>query len=285
MSGNSFNKLWVIESLPSGELRTGKNLFDNQLDKAKQVQQNLVVEFAEPITKAELFGVLDKIRSEAQCGIYPMIHFECHGCEDGLGTASGELVEWEEIREILIDINLCTKLNLMIVIAACNGAHLIKVSTKLDAAPFWAIVGPEEPVTDQHIQRNFGRFYESFFSDLDGDKAIDILNEGVDKQDRIYHFIGVTGLFAKAYRTYYKSHCIGEGKSERVEHLVSEAMKNPEVQKRGETWAREQVEKGLACEHQHFDKLRKRFFFIDQFPENDSRFYLSRKQVVANENP
>lgn len=39
MSGNIFNKLRVIESLPSGELRTGKNLFDNQLDKAKQVQQ------------------------------------------------------------------------------------------------------------------------------------------------------------------------------------------------------------------------------------------------------
>ena len=188
MPGNILNKLWVIESLPSGELRTGKNLFDNQLDKAKQVQKDLVVEFAEPITKAELLEVLEKIRNEALNGILPMIHFECHGCEDGLGTASGELVEWDEIREILIEINRSTKLNLMIVIAACNGAYLIKVCTKLEAAPFWAIIGPEVEVSAGHIQDNFGRFYESLFSDLNGDKAMNILNEGVAHSTYVYHF-------------------------------------------------------------------------------------------------
>ncbi|MGP5564868.1 hypothetical protein [Vreelandella alkaliphila] len=281
MSGNIFNKLWVIESLPSGELRTGKNLFDNQLDKAKQVQQDLVVEFAEPITKSELFDVLEKIRNEALSGIYPMIHFECHGCEDGLGTASGEMVEWDEIRETLIEINRATKLNLMIVIAACNGAHLIKVSTKLDAAPFWAIIGPEVEVTAGHIQDNFGRFYESFFSDLDGDKAIGILNEGAEHQDRAYHFLSAAGLFSRAYRAYYKSHCVGKKKKERIEHLVSEAMKNSDVKRRGVAWARQQVKKGLASEGQHFDKLRERFFFIADLPENDARFPLSKDDIVA----
>lgn len=285
MSGHIFNKLWIIESLPSGELRTGKNLFDNQLDKAKQVQPDLVVELAEPITKAQLFDVLKKIRSEAASGIYPMIHFECHGCEYGLATASGDLVEWDEIREILIEINRNTKLNLMIVIAACNGAHLIKVSTKLDAAPFWGIIGPEVEVTAGHIQRNFGRFYESFFSDLNGDEAINILNKEAGHPDRTYHFVSAAGLFSRAYRTYYKSHCVGKGKKERVEHLVSEAMKNPEVKKCGVAWARKQVKQGLACEDQHFDKLRKRFFFIDQFPENDARFPFSRESIVGTNNP
>ncbi|GAA0231210.1 hypothetical protein [Marinomonas primoryensis] len=281
MSGNIFNKLWVIESLPSGELRTGKSLFDNQLDKAKQVQQDLLVEFAEPITKSELFDVLEKIRNEALSGIYPMIHFECHGCKEGLGTSSGELVEWDEIREILIEINRATKLNLMIVIAACNGAHLINVSTRLDAAPFWAIIGPEVEVTAGHIQDNFSRFYESFFSDLDGDKAIGMLNEEAEHQDRTYHFLSAAGLFSRAYRAYYKSHCVGKGKKERIERLVSEAMKNPNVKKRGVAWARQQVKKGLASEDQHFDKLRKRFFFIADFPENDARFPLSKDDIVA----
>lgn len=282
MLGNIFNKLWVIESLPSGELKTGRNLFDNRLDKAKQVQKDLVVEFADPITKAELFEVLEKIKNEALTGIYPMIHFECHGCEDGLGTGSGELVEWDEIREILIEINRSTKLNLMIVIAACNGAHLIKVSTKLDEAPFWAIIGPEVEVTDVHIQENFGNFYESFFSDLDGDKAINILNGGATRPDRTYHFLSAAGLFSRAHRTYYKSRCVGKGKEERIKQLVAEALRNPEVKIRGEAWARQEVEQGLASEDQHFNKLRKRFFFIDQFPENEARFRLSREQVIAS---
>jgi hypothetical protein len=285
MTGNIFDKLWVIESLPFGELRTGKNLFDNQLGKAKQVQNDLIVEFADPITKVELFEVLERIRNEALNGIYPMIHLECHGCEDGLGTASGELVEWDEIREILIEINRSTKLNLMIVIAACNGAHLVKVSTKLDAAPFWAIIGPEVEVSAGHIRDNFGKFYESFFSDLDGDKALNILNEGATHLERTYHFLSAAGLFSRAYRTYYKSHCAGKGKKERIEHLVTEALKNPEVNKRGVAWARQQVKQGLACEDKHFEKLRKRFFFIDQFSENDARFRLSREQIIATQNP
>ena len=158
---------------------------------------------------------------------------------------------------------------------------MIKVSTKLDAAPFWAIIGPEVEVTAGHIQDNFGRFYESFFSDLDGDKAIDTLNEGAEHQDRTYHFLSAVGLFSRAYRAYYKSHCVGKGKRERVEHLVSEAMKNPDVKKRGVAWARQQVKKGLASEEQHFDKLRKRFFFITDFPENDARFSLSKDDIVV----
>jgi len=281
MSGNMFNKLWVIESLPFGDIRTGKNLVDNQLVNAKQLQPDLIVEFAEPITKAEFFEVLEKIKNEALNGIFPMIHFECHGCDDGLDTASGELIEWDELREVLIEINFSCKLNLMIVIAACNGAHLIKVSTKLDAAPFWAIIGPEIEVTAKHIQDNFGRFYESFFTDLDGDKAIGILNQESSHSDRIYHFLSAAGLFSRAYRAYYRSDCIGKGKQQRIEYLVTEAMKNPDVQKRGVGWARQQVKNGLAHEDQHFDKLRKRFFFIDQYPDNDGRFALSREQIIA----
>jgi len=281
MSGIIFSKLWVIESLPTGERKTGKHLFDNQLEEAKRVRPELITQFAAPETKCELFEVLQKIRDEAAIGTYPMIHFECHGCERGLGTANRELVKWDELREVLVDINRSTQLNLMIVVAACNGAHLINASTKLDAAPFWAIIGPEVEVTDLHIQANFGQFYESFFSSLDGDKAINVLNDGVDHNKRIYHFISAAGLFARAYRSYFNRHCIGKGKEERLEHLLSEGMKNPEVAIRGEIWARQQILERLASEDQHFDMLRRRFFFIDEFPGNDARFPLSKDEIVG----
>lgn len=280
-SGNIFNKLWVIESLPDGELKTGKNLVENQLENAKKIHPDLEVAFEQLVTKAELFDVLEEIKNESSQGCYPLIHFECHGCEDGLGMASGELVEWDELREYFIEINYCCQLNLMIVIAACNGAHLIKVSTKLDAAPFWAIIGPEVEVTAGNIQDNFGKFYESFFSDLDGDKAIRVLNQGKSHSERQYHFISATGLFSRAYRTYYKSHCIGKGKKERIESLTSQAMQNPDVQKHGVKWARNQVKKGLAAEDQHFEKLKNRFFFIESYPENHNRFKISREEIIG----
>jgi hypothetical protein len=138
---------------------------------------DLLVAFEQPTTKQELLLLLGRIRDEAQFdGLYPMIHFECHGCPDGLGVANKELITWDDLRKPLIEINRICRLNLLIVLAACNGAHLMKVATKMDRAPFWAIIGPEVEVTAGNVEKNFGAFYKTFFDKLDGDAAIDALN-------------------------------------------------------------------------------------------------------------
>lgn len=277
-----FNKLWVIESLPDGDLKTGTSLVDNQLNGVKQENPDLHIAFEQPITKSELTEVFRKIRDEAREGMFPMVHLECHGCPDGLGVSSRELVEWDELREILIEINQACRLNLVIVLAACNGAHLIKVSTKLDRAPFWAIIGTEKEVTAGDIEKDFGVFYQTFFKSLNGDAAIDALNNGKSPSARTYHFLSAEGLFAKAYRKYYKSHCIGKGRRERIEYLTTQAMKSPDVNRRGVKWARNKVKEGLASKDAHFEKLRNRFFFMDCYPENKQRFPLQCDEVIRN---
>lgn len=284
-SENIFNKLWVIESLPYGELETGKNLVDNQLEEAKKAHSSLQVSFEQPATKAELIAVLMKIKQEAKNGVYPMIHFECHGCKDGLGAANRELIGWEEIRDIFIDINRCCGLNLMIVVAACNGVHLIKVSTQLDAAPFWAVIGPEKKVMAGDIQDDFGEFYKIFFEYLDGDKALEALNRGKSGHQRIYHFHTAEGLFLKAYRKYFKNHCTDEGREKRIESLISQAMEDPKVRQRGADWVRAQVEKSFSKENEHFECKKQQFFFMDEYPENRSRFNISMKDVTDPELP
>jgi hypothetical protein len=92
-----------------------------------------------------------------------MIHFECHGCPDGLGVANKELITWDDLRKPLIEINRICRLNLLIVLAACNGAHLMKVATKMDRAPFWAIIGPEVEVTAGGCREKFWRVLQDFF--------------------------------------------------------------------------------------------------------------------------
>lgn len=285
-NGSIFNKLWVIESLPEGDLMTGTALVENHLEAVANRNSDLHFAFKKPRTKSELIELLHKVRDEALSEkLYPMLHFECHGCPDGLGVASGELVEWDELREILIEINQASQLNLVVVLAACNGVHLIKVSTKMDRAPFWAIIGPENEITAGEAQNDFATFYNSFFQCLDGDAAINALNGGVERQDRKYHFLSAQGLFARAYRTYYKSHCIGKGRRERIEGLVTESMKNPDVKRKGITWARNKIKAGLSEEDKHFEKLKKRYFFCDLFPENVPRFPLNRDEIIENQSP
>lgn len=281
-----FNKLWVIESLRDGDLKTGTSLVENHLDGAKRAHPNMRVAFEQPRTKAVLLELLRRIRDEARSDdMYPMIHFDCHGSPDGLGVASGELVEWDELREILIEINGACRLNLVIVLAACNGAHLIKVSTRMDRAPFWAIVGPEIEVKASDVEKDFGAFYTTFFESLDGDAAIDALNRGEARPGRKYHFLSAEGLFIRAYTKYYKSHCIGKGRRERIEYLTTQAMQNPDVKCRGVNWARGKVKEGLAAEDAHFDELKNRYFFVNCYPDNAKRFPLSRDQVIEKTKP
>ncbi len=285
-SGSLFNKLWVIESLPENELKTGKALVEGQLEEAKRANPDLSVAFEQPQTKEELINLLEKIWDEAiSSSLYPMIHFECHGCPDGIGVANHELVTWEDLRKILIEINQACRLNLMIVLAACNGAHLIKVATKMDRAPFWAIIGPEVEVTAGELEKNFGEFYKVFFDKLDGDAAIEALNQGVTRQDRKYHFLSSIGLFIKAYTKYYMDYCRGKGKRDRVENLVTQAMQDSQVRHRGVNWARKKVKQGLGAKDAHFNKMKNRFFFIDLFPENASRFPLNHDDVLEKIKP
>lgn len=111
-SGSLFNKLWVIESLPTGDLKTGNTLIANQLVEAKRDHSDLVVAYEQPNTKTELLQLLRRIRDEARSdGLYPMLHFECHGRRDGLGVANGQLVTWSALRETLIEINHACRLN------------------------------------------------------------------------------------------------------------------------------------------------------------------------------
>jgi hypothetical protein len=285
-SGSFFNKVWVIESLPEGDLKTGTSLVEGQLEEAKAANPELIVAFEQPKTKHDLLNVLEKIKTDTlSTGCYPMIHFECHGCPDGLGTAANELVTWDELRKVLIEINQACRLNLVIVLACCNGAYLIKAATKMDRAPFWAIIGPEVEVTAGEVLIEFREFYKIFFETMNGDAAIDALNKGVARPGRKYHFLSAAGLFIRAYTRYYRRFCTGKGLRERTETLTTEAMKNPNVRLRGVKWARSQVKCALAAKDANFNKIKNRFFFIELFPENKERFPLTHDSVLKKTQP
>lgn len=278
----NFNQLWIIESLPENDLKTGTHLFNNHLKNLTSVYPDLKIIFEQPYSKIEFIDLLKKIRDDAQSnGNFPMIHFECHGCKDGLGTANNEFLAWDDLRQILIEINQACKLNLVITLAACNGAYLIKVVTKLDKAPFSAIIGSEKELFDVDIQKDFASFYSKFFEELNGDKAILELNRGVTDSTREYRFISADTIFLNAYKNYYNSHCIGDGLNQRIETLVTQALGNDDIKIRGKEWVRKMVVETLENDKEkHFQKQKINFFLIDIYPDNDLRFPYSYSDIV-----
>jgi hypothetical protein len=97
VDSHDFHKLWVIESLREGDLKTGARLVEDQLFVARLRNKNLEVAHRSPTSKPELITQLDAIRDEAlHHGIYPLIHFACHGDPTGLQTTNGDHLAWED---------------------------------------------------------------------------------------------------------------------------------------------------------------------------------------------
>ena len=240
----------------------------------------IAVEIGCPTDKVSFFNVLSAVERDANAGIYSMIHLECHGSKEGLQLTNSDIVRWSELRDALIRINIASHLNTVIVVAACNGIHLINVSTRLDRAPFWAVIGPVEEISDLTLKRDFAAFYDTFFRSLSGDDTINALNNGASGPDRIYHFRTSAGLFMRAYIAYHQTHCVGKGKNVRLEALVTEAMKEPDTRSKGVNWVRKHLKAELGKEREHFMKVKNRFFMIDKFPENAERFLISYDDAI-----
>lgn len=280
-SASLFNTLWIIESLPEGDLKTGQHLYETKLVTARIKHPELTVNFETPSSASDVLGLLERISRTAKQGSHPMLHFECHGCLSGLGTATSELISWGDLRTPLIKINEACRLNLVVVLAACNGAHLIKVATRLDRAPFWAVIGPDEEVTAGSVQEDFGAFYEEFFDSLSGDSAMAALNKSNPQSKRRYHFLSAEKLFLKSYAKYYQQHCIGNGKQRRIEDLLTQALQFSVVRQLGISVIRKMIKQKLVEQELFFENKKSNFFFIDEFPENAERFGVSYADILA----
>jgi len=96
---HEFHKIWVIESLGEGDLKTATRLVKGQLSIARSRHPNLEIAHTRPTSKIELMKGLEGIRDEALYqGLYPFIHFDCHGDPDGIETTNADHITWEELQ-------------------------------------------------------------------------------------------------------------------------------------------------------------------------------------------
>lgn len=270
-----FNKIWVIESLREGDTKTGYNLVNDTLTYIKFKNDKVEVAYRWADSRTIFFNILDEILKDTkEFQNFPMIHVECHGSALGLELTNGEVIQWDELRIKFININIACRLNLVVIIAACNGAYFINTAVKLDRAPFWAAIGPDKEVAFGSIERNFGEFYREFFNELSGDMAMAALNQGKTGADREYHFFSSIGLYIKAYKKYHTENCVGSSRKQREEYLLTEALKLPEVKRKGISWARKIVKEQLRNTENTYNKYFNSFFMIDYFRENEKRFHM-----------
>lgn len=263
MTSNRLNKILIVDSIPIGEINTAANLFQRMKEVVKLETTSSGIQLARIESANEFLEILEQCRCLAVSDdISPLLHIECHGDEDGLQFADGSLLDWPELRLPFVELNLATKLNLMVVVAACSGAAIAKMVSVGERAPFWGMIGPTVSVTPSQLEEPFKEFYSELLCSGSPQAAIEVFEKSAAD---LYWRSTAQGLFEAVWRGYKEHLCTPEALRQRAARMNSRAPHLTEEKC---------LELLRTHEPQSFERFRTTFFMCDLYPENEKRFQL-----------
>lgn len=144
------------------------------------------------------YSYLDALRDLAQRatnGEYYLVHYECHGCPDGL-EMDADLVTWAEQHDGLAKLNNAMKGRLVLDLSACNGIYATKMAG-LDplSPPFYAVIGPAKRVRMDCASVITKAFYDEYLSG----PAYGKLNEAITRANQRLKLDVIKGIRAKVF--------------------------------------------------------------------------------------
>lgn len=278
MSTFSFNKIAILESLSEGERKTGRQLYDDlEMVKIGRARQ-LNTEYKSVSSKIEFFAYIETLRIGAEVEeTFPVLQIEAHGTNDlkGLILSSGDVIRWEEMAKALRPLNYLCRCNLLVVIAACYGANLLRIMSITDHAPFWGVIAPEYEILPNQIYESMYRFYVAVYDGKTGQALIDTLKTAGDFNG--LKLVTSEYLFVRAYEYYVDNECSPlalEARAKRVREMsIQKGIKNPLNVK--------QIMEQLEPTEQHFNKCIDTFFMLADYPENIDKISTSVKTRIA----
>jgi hypothetical protein len=91
----------------------------------------------------------------------PILHISAHGFSEGIQLSSGEIIEWRQLREMLIPINRALEGCLVVCMSTCEGYSGSRMAMVIDSEehPFFAIIGNGSKPTWPETAVGFATFY------------------------------------------------------------------------------------------------------------------------------
>lgn len=270
MKSLEFSNIFLIESLRPKDELTGTSLFNRAIKPgmiAKDLEQNC--ELITVNSKIDFFNILFKIKEKVISQVVnPVIHLEMHGSKEGLQVTNYEIITWQELQPILIELNVLCKNNLFLTMATCYGGYIYNaISPKLQS-PFWGFVGPFETVDEDEILADFTNFYFEFLNSLDLNKAIEALHKQNEPNASKFKFQNIEFSFQLVYKNYEKKHLTLERVEERVAEIEKECRKLPEFENLSSEEIKTKAKQIIVDENENNkEKLMTRFLMWDIYPE------------------
>lgn len=97
----------------------------------------------------------------AKPGLIPILHISAHGFSDGIQLSSGEVLDWNALRQLLKPVNKALDGSLIVCMSTCEGYSGSRMAMVLDDPdhPFFAIVGNGGKPTWPETAVAFASFY------------------------------------------------------------------------------------------------------------------------------
>ena len=182
---DSFQKigLIIIDSLGPNEFQSGEKLFED-LKLKKYLNNSFLVYFKKISNLEALDEALNWIKNQIHLKlIYPLIHFEAHGNDNGMQVNKYQSIEWEDVLCRLRELNTLLINNLIVSMSMCKGASLIYKIDYYDRAPFKVLIGPDFSLNAGELYEGFYSFYDSFFFGYNFNKAFEIMSMNIEKMN------------------------------------------------------------------------------------------------------
>ena len=259
------NRIYVIESLPEGELRTGRELCEAVFAPRTPHNRDFSSARYEVKMKAEFLALLGQIECDTrEAGAMPMLHIDAHGARDGLGLASGDFVPWAEMKAGITAINVACRNHLVVVLAACQGIHLISIIRAEERATAFAVISTATDVKAGDVAVSFPAFYEEMFRSRDGGPALRRLNDAVPGLAPRYEVVQSETMFLVAFQHYVNTYLTPEKVVQRTERLERASRKSLILDPRQQVTRREAIATELVDGlERRFNEARDRFFMVD----------------------
>jgi hypothetical protein len=172
-----FNRIYVIESLDEDESKTGSNLYHDLLRYREYALEHVFAELVMINTKDDFRKLSTKIYNDIiRTSHIPYLHFEVHGCMEGLVLTSGERILWSELYNFCLEINRIVKNNLFVSFATCYGAYIFSIVDPTKPSPFFGYIGSPVEIYSQEIEASYNAYFEALLRSFDFNQAIDALN-------------------------------------------------------------------------------------------------------------
>lgn len=176
----------VIQSLKKDDKKTGEELFNDILRYKPEVNKDVYVQFYNVRNHLEFVETIEKIEKDIPINHTLTLHFETHGCIDGIGLEDDTLIEWRELFALLRPINIKLSNLLMVIMSMCQGAAISShIEPKL-RCPFRAFVGFEKNMGEGVLLEAYSLFYESYNNMLDLFDALKRVNSILPKDSQAW---------------------------------------------------------------------------------------------------